>query len=111
MLPARTIFQPICLCIVPALMLVGCASHAPLPRADASSLEQRLFDLERRVGKLESRSEVEHPYRSKAEIQAHIKALEEERQTLLSRYTAQHPAIRDIDRRLAILDNQLKRLE
>lgn len=110
MLTTRPIIQS-CLCPVFVLLLGACAPHAPQPKTEAPSLEQRLSDLEGRVGKLETRSEVEPPYRSKAEIQAHIKALEEERGKLLSRYTIQHPAIRDIDRQLAILGNQLKMLE
>lgn len=108
MLPARTIFQS-CLCMV--VVLSACAPHAPQHNTDLATLEQRLSDIERRVGNLESRTQIGAPYRSKAEIQAHIKALEEERGQLLGRYTVQHPAIRDIDRRLAILDNQLKMLE
>lgn len=93
------------------LALAACAPHAPLPMTDAPSLEQRLFDLEHRVERLEVRSFGEPPYRNKAEIQAHIRALEEERSKLLTSYTVQHPAIKDIDRKLMILDIQLKMLE
>ena len=107
MLLARPI---VCLsCLGIALVLGGCAQSQP--KNDAPLLEQRLLDIERRVESLEARSEVEPPYRSKAEIQAHIKTLEEERGKLLVSYTAQHPAIRDIDRRLRVLNDQLKMLE
>lgn len=90
--------------------LAACGSHAPL-KTDTPSLEQRLLDLERRVERLEAHPAVEPPYRSKAEIQAHIRTLEAERDKLLTRYLAQHPEIRDIDRKLEILNSQLKTLE
>ena len=95
--------------LVCVLVLGGCAQ--PQPKTDTPLLEQRLQDIERRVETLEARPEVEHPYRSKEEIQAHIKTLEEERGKLLASYTAQHPAIRDIDRKLRVLNDQLKKLE
>jgi hypothetical protein len=90
-----------------AFALAACGSQAP-PKTDKPSLEQRLFELERRMERLEARPAVEPPYRSKAEIRAHIEALEEERGELLTRYYAQHPAIKDIDRRLEILNIQLR---
>lgn len=90
--------------------LAACGSPAP-PKADTPSVEQRLSGLERRVEILEARPVVEPPYRSKAEIQANIEALEAERGKLLTRYSAQHPEIKDIDRRLEILNSQLKLLE
>jgi septal ring factor EnvC (AmiA/AmiB activator) len=100
-----------CLTIALALALVACAPQAPLPDANKPSQEQRLTDLEQRVDKLEARTPIPPPYRSKAEIQAQISELETERSKLLIHYTAQHPAIRDIDRELAILNDQLKMLE
>ena len=109
MSPTPSIFPRPCLTLT--LALAACAPHAPLPTTDAPSLEQRLFDLEHRVERLEARSFGEPPYRNKAEIQAHIRALEEERSKLLIGYTVQHPAIKDIDRKLMILDSQLKMLE
>lgn len=109
MSPTPPIFPRPCLTLT--LALAACAPHAPLPTTDAPSLEQRLFDLEHRVERLEARSLGEPPYRNKAEIQAHIQALEEERRKLLISYTVQHPAIKDIDRKLMILDSQLKMLE
>jgi len=60
---------------------------------------------------LEARPVVQPPYRSKAEIQANIEALEVERGKLLTRYYAQHPDIKDIDRKVDILNCQLKLLE
>lgn len=48
--------------------------------------------------------------RSRAEIEARIEPLEAERAKLRADYLPQHPAIRDIDRRLDILDAQLKML-
>jgi hypothetical protein len=93
-----------------AFALAACASNAP-PKADTPSLEQRVLELEHRIEMLEARPEVKPPYRSKEEIQANIKSLEAERGELLTRYFAQHPAIKDIDRRLEILNSQLKMLE
>ncbi len=58
--------------------------------------------------RLEARTAVAPPYRDKAEIQAHIGSPEEEQNNLLISYTAQHPSISDIDRMLAILNNQLE---
>lgn len=99
-------------CLVPALTFVvaACGSPAP-PKADMPSVEQRLSDLERRVDMLEARPVVQSPYRSKAEILANIEALEAERGKLLSHYYPQHPEIKDIDRRLDILNSQLQMLE
>ncbi len=90
--------------------LAACGSSAP-PKTDTPSVEQRLSDLERRVDMLEARPEVQLPYRSKAEIQANIEALEAERGKLLTHYYPQHPEIKDIDRRLEILNSQLQMLE
>ena len=93
--------------------LGGCASDpSPSPVADNTKVTQhRLDDLERRVQRLESRPPVEEPYRDREEIQAHIKRLEAERAKLLMKYTDQHPAVRDIDRKLLILNAQLRKLE
>jgi uncharacterized protein involved in exopolysaccharide biosynthesis len=90
--------------------LAACASPAP-PRTDTSSVEKRMSDLEHRVDMLEARPEVELPYRSKAEIEENITELEAERAELLTRYYAEHPEIKDIDRKLEILNTQLKMLE
>lgn len=98
-------------CLTLSLALAACAPHAPLPATDTPSLEQRLFDLERRMERMEARTDVVPPYRNKAEIEAHVRELEAERSELLLRYSAQHPAILDIDRKRAILDSQLKLLE
>jgi hypothetical protein len=100
-----------CMAIALAVALAACAPHAPRQRTDTPSQEQRLFDLERRMEKLEARPVVEPPYRNQVEIQAQIRELEEERGKLLIRYTPQHPAIKDIDRKLERLNSQLKMLE
>jgi hypothetical protein len=99
-----------CLTLSLTFALAACGSPAP-PKADAPSLEQRVSELEHRMENLEARPAVESPYRSRAEIQAHIQALEAERHKLLIGYLPQHPAIRDIDRQLRILNSQLKALE
>jgi len=99
-----------CLTVALAFALAACGTQMP-PKADAPSLEQRLFDLERRTERLEARPAVQPPHRSREEIQAHIKALEAERSKLLIDYLPQHPAIKDIDRRLEILNVQLRMLE
>lgn len=92
--------------------LTGCAATPPAaPALENTQLtHQRLDDLERRVQRLEGRPSVEEPYRDRDEIQAHIKRLEAERARLLVKYTDQHPAVRDIDRKLLILNEQLQRL-
>jgi uncharacterized membrane protein YvbJ len=63
------------------------------------------------VERLEARPAVKPPYRNKAEIQANIKELEDERAKLLITYLPEHPDIKDIDRQLEILNSQLKMLE
>ena len=94
------------------LLLTGCASQEMVPTvASPSATEQRLTDLERRLQRLESRPPVEAPYGNREDIQTYIGQLEAERGRLLLRYTDQHPAIRDIDRRLLILQEQLRLLE
>jgi len=110
MSPLLPILYRTCLTAVLAFALAACGSPAP-PKADMPSVEQRLSDLERRVDMLEARPAVQPPYRSKTEIQANIEALEAERGKLLTRYSAQHPEIKDIDRRLEILNSQLQMLE
>lgn len=99
-----------CLMLALTCVLVACGSPAP-PKTDTLSVEQRLSELERRMEMQEARPVVQSPYRSKAEIQAHIAALEEERGKLLTRYYVQHPEIKNIDRRVAILNSQLMMLE
>lgn len=93
------------------VMLPACAPQTTRPRPGTPTMEQRVSELERRLERLEARPEVQAPYRSKAELEAAIKSLREERVRLLGRYTDQHPEIRDLDRRLAILDRQMKMLE
>jgi hypothetical protein len=106
----RPILSRSCLTVALAFALAACGTQAP-PKADTPSQEQRLFDLERRMERLEARPAVQPPYRTREEIQAHIKALEDERTKLRTDYLPQHPAIRDIDRRLEILNVQLRMLE
>jgi len=105
LIPSRS-----CLTVALAFALAACGANAA-QKADTPPLEQRVLELEHRIEMLEARPEVKPPYRSKEEIQAHIKSLEAERGELLTRYFAQHPAIKDIDRRLEILNSQLKMLE
>lgn len=91
-----------------AALLAGCATREPQRESGASGvLAQRLDDLERRMQRLEGRPPLEAPYRNRADIQAHIKQLEADRARLLVKYTDQHPAVRDIDRKLLILREQL----
>ncbi len=99
---------PIALAI--AVALTACEAPAPA-RSAAPTLSQRMVELEHRVEMLEARPAVHSPLRSKAEIKAHIESLEAERAKLLVDYLPQHPAIRDIDRRLDILNAQLKMAE
>ena len=99
--------------LVLTLMLAACANPAPTSAGATatSQAEQRLSDLERRVERLEARPPVEEPLRDRAAIQDHIQKLEAERVKLLVKYTEMHPAVRDIDRKLRILNEQLSRLE
>ena len=99
--------------IMPALLLAACASgpqKVAQPGQDQAT-EQRLDDLERRMQRLEGRPPVEMPYRNREEIQAHIQQLEAERVRLLVTLTDQHPAVRNIDRKLRILNEQLQMMK
>lgn len=98
------------LALAVALALTACETPAPA-RSEAQSMTQRVGELEHRVEMLEARPAVQPPLRSKAEIKSHIESLEAERAKLLVDYLPQHPAIRDIDRRLDILNAQLKMAE
>lgn len=93
------------------LALAACAHPVPRPEPGAATVEQRLMDLERRVNRLESRPATQAPFRSRAEIQAQVRELEGARARLLTQYTDQHPAVRDIERQLLILNQQLRGLE
>jgi len=85
---------------------IACAAEARCAIAGATRGRTR-----RRMESLEARPLVKPPFRSKAEIQANIEALEVERAQLLARYFTPHPEIKDIDRKLEILNTQLKMLE
>lgn len=93
------------------LGLSACANVTPDGGSARGPTEQRLDELERRVESLESRPEVHAPLRTREDVLKHRDSLVAERGKLLTRYTEQHPAIRDIDRQLRILDLQLKSLE
>jgi hypothetical protein len=95
------------------LLLPGCASHEAVPPAVASptTTEQRVSDLEQRIEKLESRPPVLAPAGNREDIQARIRQLEAERSNLLLRYTELHPAVRNVNRKLLILQEQLRMLE
>jgi hypothetical protein len=98
--------------ILLVLLVSGCAVPQSVPpTVEQATVNQRLDELERRVQRLEGRPVVEMPYRGREEVQAHIKSLEAERARLLVKYTDQHPAVKDIDRRLLILNEQLRKLE
>lgn len=99
---------PACSCLM--LAFAACSSPAP-PKTDPPTTDKRLSDLEHRVDMLEAHPAVQPPYRSKAEIQENITELEAERAELLKRYYPEHPEIRDIDRKLEILNRQLNMLE
>ncbi len=98
------------LAIALMLVLTGCGTPASSP-PDTPSLEKRMDALELRMQTLEARPVANPPYRSRQEIEAHIETLEAERRKLLTRYFAEHPEIRDIDRKLGLLRSQLKMLE
>jgi septal ring factor EnvC (AmiA/AmiB activator) len=94
-----------------ACLLLG-ACMQPGTRGDVS-LEQRLDNMERRIESLERRESITPapPLRSREEIEQQISALERQRESLLTQYTEAHPAIRDIDRRVRILREQLDMLK
>ena len=104
-------------------VLAGCAtSPSVTPRKD---VENRMGESEARVQALpmeQSKIQVQsldaqtplvipRPYQSKAELRAHIDALLNERAEFLRAYTPQHPDIRDIDRQIRILEQQILMLE
>lgn len=97
------------LAIALALPVLGCASPlvAP-PVASQTATQQRLDDMERRVQQLESRPPVPASFGNREEVQAKITQLQAERGQLLLKYTELHPAIRDIDRKLRVLREQLE---
>ena len=97
------------LCAAP--LLTACAQTTPPPASDTTRIEQQLNDIERRVELLESRPQVQAPLRTREDILEHREKLTAERVRLMTRMTDQHPAIRDIDRQLRILDLQLKSIE
>ncbi len=97
------------LCALP--LLTACAQTTPPPASDTTRIEQQLNDIERRVELLESRPQVQAPLRTREDILEHRERLTAERVRLMTRMTDQHPAIRDIDRQLRILDLQLKSIE
>ena len=88
-----------------ALALSACARTGGV--GDEDALEQRLRTLEERIEKLKSRPPIQPALRERAAVEAHRAKLLDERAKLLTRYTEQHPAIRDIDRKIHILEQQL----
>ena len=94
------------------LFMGACSTHqVAQPATSNVTTEHRLSDLERRVERLESRPLIDKPFGNQEEIQTRIDQLEAERIKLLIRYTEHHPAIRDINRNLMILREQLKMLQ
>jgi hypothetical protein len=107
MLLALAKLSLICPAVALAFALTACASHAT-PHPAASSPSQHV-DAPERLQTPDT--QVQPPFRNRAEIQANIEALEVERAQLQTRYLAPHPEIRDIDRQLDILYAQIKMLE
>jgi septal ring factor EnvC (AmiA/AmiB activator) len=102
----KTLVAPLLACL-----LLGACTQSGW-RGDAS-MEQRLDSMERRIESLERRESImpAPPLRSREEIEQQISALERQRESLLAQYTEAHPAIRDIDRRVRILREQLDMLK
>jgi hypothetical protein len=99
-----------------ATVLAAACAQAPLPAApdgQTLSAEQRLQNLEWRVDALERfiTNVPGIPQRSRAEIEANIRSLEQRRVELLQRYLPPHPAIREIDLSLKLLRWQLQMLD
>ena len=93
------------------LLLNACAQQPQAP--DLAGTDQRLRQLEGRIDSLERRDAIApvFPYRSREQLQDHIRALESERDLLLLEKTPLHPDVREIDRKLRILHEQLEMLK
>jgi chromosome segregation ATPase len=93
------------------ILLVGCTQSGTV--GNKQSIQNRVESLERRVESLERRDTVipAPPLRTREEIEANIQTLEKERDELMIKYTEAHPVVRDLDRRLRILREQLEMLQ
>lgn len=94
-----------------ALTLCGCAGTSPAvpvldERASAPTrLEERLQTL------AEKYTIEERPTRDPEQIRAQIARLEERRQSLMLRFTAEHPAVVQINRQIRVLQERLAAIE
>jgi len=97
--------------LLAASLSLSCATGGPIqPYYD---LEKRIYELERRIAVLESRYEhpTPIPQRSKKELQGQLDGLRKEREKLSLSYTDQHPRVMELDRKIRVLEQQIKLLQ
>lgn len=91
--------------------LGGCAGKSP-PAPQADEREATPARLEQRLQMLAEKYTIEErPTRDPEQIRAQIAALEERRQSLLLRYTAEHPAVVQVNRQIRVLQERLATIE
>lgn len=93
------------------LTLGGCAGKSP-PAPLADEREATPARLEERLQMLAGKYTIEErPTRDPEQIRAQIAGLEERRRSLLLRYTAEHPAVVQINRQIRVLQERLAAIE
>lgn len=94
--------------------LIGVAGCAPAPPSPAPQQagERPVETLEQRLQTLSDKYAImERSARDPEQIRQHIGKLEEERQSLLKRYTEAHPSVVQVDRQLRQLKEWLRQAE
>lgn len=93
------------------LALGGCAGKSP-PAPQSDERETTPARLEQRLQILAEKNTIEErPTRDPEQIRAQIAALEERRQSLLLRYTAEHPTVVQVSRQIRVLQERLATIE
>lgn len=94
------------------LALGGCAGQSP-PAPLADEREATPARLEERLQMLAGKYTIEErPTRDPQQLRAQIAGLEERRRSLLLlRYTAEHPAVVQINRQIRVLQERLATIE
>lgn len=95
-------------CVAPTLTerLTRVEQHLDAVEASLDRLADQVYELKSLYG-----TDLPLPYRSKVELQAHIRRLEQQRAALLVNITPLHPTIRDIDRQIRMLKWQVGTVE
>ncbi len=109
-----TISLPVLVYSLPLLLLFiasGCATTSDSQQL--YELDKRIYQLEQRVRTLETRYEAPAviPRRSLEELQKHLDALYRERKRLSLTRTDQHPDMRELDRKIHTLREQIEMLK